>query len=457
MKKAYPKYNDTGVEWLGQAPEHWEVFPLWSVTQLKSMKNYPEEELLSVYLNLGVIRFSDVDEKRTNATSLDLSNYRLVEPGDFVLNNQQAWRGSVGVSQYKGIISPAYLVLALSQSVDPSFGNYFFRNGSTVGQYLICSKGVGTIQRNLYWNELKRVKICLPPLPEQHQIAAFLDHKCALIDTFIEKKTRLIELLKEQKQAIINKAVTKGIDPDVKMKPSGIEWLGDIPEHWEVRKLKYFCSVISKGTTPSTEGKDFASSGIRFLKAENIWEGEVNLNPEFFIDDDTHEKLKRSQLCENDLLIVIAGATIGKIGIVKKEILPANTNQAVSFLRLRDPKNLEYLHLALQSEFIQELVRFEAVQAAQPNLAMGVLGNFRIPTAPFEEQRRIVYSIKNETQLIQKTIQRVQKEIQLIKEYKTTLIAEAVTGKIDVRDWKPKESEQETEETLNQLSYATKN
>ena len=281
----------------------------------------------------------------------------------------------------------------------------------------------------------------LPPLPEQRQIAAFLDHKCALIDTFIQKKTRLIELLKEQKQAIINKAVTKGIDPNVRLKPSGVEWLGDIPEGWEVKKLKYLCSVISKGTTPSTEGKDFASSGIRFLKGENIFEGEINLQPEFFIDNETHEALKRSQLRENDILIVIAGATIGKIGIVTKEILPANTNQAVCFLRLRDVKNLEYLHLLLQSDFIQRLVRFEAVQAAQPNLAMGVLGNFCIPIAPYEVQIVIVKSIASEIELTHSTINKVQKELTLLQEYKTTLIAEAVTGKIDVRDWRPKAAE----------------
>ena len=192
--------------------------------------------MLSVYLNLGVIKFSDVNEKRTNPTSEDLSNYQAVDPGDFVLNNQQAWRGSVGVSELQGIVSPAYLVLSLNSKFDPRFANLLFRDTAMVGQYVICSKGVGTIQRNLYWPHLKGTLTLVPPLAEQRGIVRYLDHVDRRIRRYIETKEKLIGLLQEEKQAIVNRVVTRGLDPNVRLKPSGVEWLGDVPAHWEVSR-----------------------------------------------------------------------------------------------------------------------------------------------------------------------------------------------------------------------------
>ena len=223
--KPYPTYRDSRVEWLGDVPEHWVVPPLFALTRPKKNINCPGLELLSVYLNLGVVKFSEVAEKRTNPTSEDLSKYQAVEPGDFVLNNQQAWRGSVGVSRYNGIVSPAYLVLSIGKSLIPKFANYFFRDRAMVNQYLICSKGVGSIQRNLYWPHLKRVSILVPSLSEQTAIVRYLDYIHQRIRRYISTKQKLIKLLEEQKQAIIHQAVTRGLDPSVPMKssaPSGL-------------------------------------------------------------------------------------------------------------------------------------------------------------------------------------------------------------------------------------------
>src|SRR5690606_22785261 len=158
--------------------------------------------------------------------------------GDLVLNNQQAWRGSVGVSRYKGIVSPAYLVLSLSEKIDADFADYFFRDSAMVSQYLISSKGVGTIQRNLYWGHLRRANIALPPKEEQAAIAKFLDIKTAQIDKAIGIKEKQIELLQERRQILIHNAVTRGLNPDAPMKDSGVEWIGEIPAHWEVESFK---------------------------------------------------------------------------------------------------------------------------------------------------------------------------------------------------------------------------
>ncbi|MEC8630992.1 MAG: restriction endonuclease subunit S [Pseudomonadota bacterium] len=202
------KMKSSGIDWIGQIPAHWDVSPLLTHAKVKSVTNCADWELLSVYLDKGVIRFSDVDEKRTNATSLDLSNYQAVEPGDLVLNNQQAWRGSVGVSSHRGIVSPAYIVLKLSEAFDSNFANYYFRAGTTVAHYLMNSKGVGTIQRNLYWPKLKRAPITIPPIDEQRSIVQHVDREVAKAETAIELKERQIEVLKEYKATLINAAVT---------------------------------------------------------------------------------------------------------------------------------------------------------------------------------------------------------------------------------------------------------
>ena len=225
--------KDSGLQWVGKIPAEWEVAPLAWILKIKPPEYAPSEELLSVYLDKGVIRYSDVKVKRTNLTSQDLSKYQLVLPGEFVLNNQQAWRGSVGVSSLRGIVSPAYIVMLLSESLDASFANYLLRSSYMVDCYAISSRGVGTIQRNLYWKLLRTCRIAVPPLAEQRSIAAFLDSVTGKIDELRGKLKREIDRLKDYKKSAITKAVCHGLDPKAKMKDSGVAWCPKVPSHWK--------------------------------------------------------------------------------------------------------------------------------------------------------------------------------------------------------------------------------
>ena len=186
----------------------WEVRRIGWLMSIKPSISAPHEELLSVFLHKGVIRFVEENEKRTNVTSTDLSKYQLVEPGDFIMNNQQAWRGSVGVSRYRGIVSPAYFVMRLSDCLKPDFANYLLRSRRVVSIFERCSRGVGTIQRNLIWDMLKVYRIAFPPLPEQEAIVERLDRETGKIDRAIEVKRRQIELLRERRQIVIDEVVT---------------------------------------------------------------------------------------------------------------------------------------------------------------------------------------------------------------------------------------------------------
>jgi len=221
--------------------------------------------------------------------------------------------------------------------------------------------------------------------------------------------------------------------PYPKYKPSGIDWIEDIPEGWGIRRLKFFSKIISKGTTPSTIGREILSDGnIRFLKAENIQEGEIQKYPEFFIDEETNKLLKRSELKEEDILFVIAGATIGKAGLLKKEFLPANTNQAVSFVRLVKGVNKKFILYWLQSVYIKRLTWLNAVQSAQPNLSMESLGDFAIPYPDTEgEQQQIANYLDQKTVQIDDLIQKKEEMIKLLKEKRAAIINQAITKGLD--------------------------
>ena len=202
----------SGVKWFGNIPEHWDIRPLYSIAREKSICGCVDLPLLSVYLDDGVVMFSDKEEKRTNATSKDLSNYQRVDRGDFVLNNQQAWRGSVGVSLQTGIVSPAYVVLSMDGTLIEKYANYLLRSRPMVDQYLINSKGVGSIQRNIYWSSLKRVSVVVPPKDEQHEIVAFLDTIISSFEMAEKNLSAEVSALEEYKVRLITDTVTGKID-----------------------------------------------------------------------------------------------------------------------------------------------------------------------------------------------------------------------------------------------------
>ena len=232
--KQYPSYKNSGVEWLGDVPDEWDIYPFWHLFNRKEITNKTQEQLLSVYLDRGVILHSE-GGGMVHKPADNLEKYQLVEVNDFVMNNQQAWRGSVGVSPYKGIVSPAYLIFSFNKKIcAPKFFKYFLRDKGVVDQFMIASMSVGTIQRQVKWHLLKTIQLSIPSLIEQNTIANFLDTETARIDNLIAKQEKLIELLEEQRKSIISHAVTKGLNPNAPMKDSGVEWLGEVPEHWEV-------------------------------------------------------------------------------------------------------------------------------------------------------------------------------------------------------------------------------
>ncbi|CDR33741.1 restriction endonuclease subunit S [Criblamydia sequanensis] len=428
MASKHTRYPEKNI-YSAQLPLHWKKVPLYAIAALKKITNQIDRQLLSVYLNLGVIPFKDVSEKRTNATSEDLSKYQAVDPGDFVLNNQQAWRGSVGVSKFSGIVSPAYIVLSISDELEAKFANYLFRNNTMIDQYVICSKGVGSIQRNLYWPNLKRVLINIPSKQEQQAIVHFLDYKCAQINKFIQKKKRLIELLKEQKQAIINQAVTRGLESNVRLKPSGVEWLGDIPENWKVAPLKRIVAInksnLSEKTHPFHEFQyvDISAVGSGYLKQKLV----------SYQFKDAPSRARRI-VSSGDILLSTVRTYLRAIWYNESQ---QNLIASTGFAVLSPGKETlpEFLGYRVQgNDFIDQIVRL-STGIAYPAINETILGSIKlaIPNTIIEQEK--IYShIYENTKNYDVLIARYVKEIHLIQEYRTRLISDMVTGQIDIRN-----------------------
>lgn len=425
--KLYPGYKESGSPWLGQVPRHWEVLPLAALAFPKSLTNHINRQLLSVYLQRGVVRFADVAEKRTNATSEDLSRYQAVDPGDFVLNNQQAWRGSVGVSKHAGIVSPAYLVLSLSSRYVASYANLLFRDWFMVSRYLVCSKGIGTIQRNLYWPQLKRTDTLLPPPDEQAAIVRFLAWANGRLDRAIRAKRKVIALLNEQKQAIIHRAVTRGLDPSVPLKPSGIPWLGDLPQHWEVMRLKRL-GVVKIGLTYSP-GEMVGETGTLVLRASNVRNGVIVNADNVYVSKKVPEALI---VKEDDILICVRSGSrnlVGKSALITRGFEGVTYGAFMSLLRSKDNK---FIFWVLNSNlFTCVMAEFETSTINQ--LTQNDLRNLVIPVPPQTEQATIADYLRSATSDSDAAISRLEREIELLREYRTRLVADVVTGKLDVR------------------------
>lgn len=423
---AYDEYKKTRVKWLEEVPSHWSEFPICSKAKLKSITNKAGEDLLSVYLDKGVIRYDEVEQKRTNVTSLDLSKYQLVEVGDFVLNNQQAWRGSVGVSSYRGIVSPAYLVLSVAQDLLSNFANYLFRDGGMVSHYLVSSKGVGTIQRNLYWPHLKRAPLFIPPVEEQISIANFLDQKTAQIDEAIAIKEKQIALLKERKQIIIQKAVTQGLDPNVPMKDSGVEWIGQIPEHWEVKKLKYLAKIFrGKFTHRPRNDPSLYDGEYPFFQTGDVARASKYLKN--YRQTLNQKGLRVSTLIPKGTIVITIAANIGDVAILD---LDACFPDSVVGFSPTSELGRDFLYFALGN--MKQQFMDSSIKNTQMNLNVERIGSNFICVPSLEEQEMIVKHIEKVELATGEGVALQLTQIEKLKEYKTTLINSAVTGKIKV-------------------------
>ncbi len=430
----YQVYRHSRLPWVGAMPDHWQTERAkWLFTKMQRPVQ-DSDEVVTCFRD-GTVTLRKNRRLRGYTEAIFEFGYQGIKRGDLVIHAMDAFAGAVGVSDSDGKGTPVYSVCQPKPGVNPKYYAHLVREMARTQWILALSRGIRERSTDFRFETFGAQFVPLPPPDEQAAIVRFLDWANGRLERAIRAKRKIIALLNEQKQAIIHRAVTRGLDPNAPLKPSGIPWLGEIPAHWEALPVKRCSSVISKGTTPSTEGREILESGsIRFLKAENISGGVIVNKPLVFIDEETHAVLRRSQLQQGDVLFVIAGATLGKTAIIELRHLPANTNQAVAFIRPNRRVDSRFLALWLQSPRIKEQIWLNAVQSAQPNLSMASLGMFAVPLPPPAEQITIVEAIERETSGCISAIFRLESEITLLREYRTRLVADVVTGKLDVRE-----------------------
>lgn len=411
--------KDSGTLAFGTIPSTWKITKFKNLFCLRSTKNTGNRELLSVYLDKGVISYSDSDGMQVHKPSESLAAYQNVEIGDFVLNNQQAWRGSVGVSKYRGIISPAYFVYSMTDECYAPYMNYLLRDSSMVHQYELASRGVGTIQRNLFAPWLKNRIVLIPPIYEQKEIAVFLDSQCSEIDVISADIQKEIEILEQYKRSVITEAVTKGLNPEAEMKDSGIEWVGNIPVHWDVRPLYYYFAERKKKNYLGQEQNLLSLSYGKVIRKDiNTSEG---LLPDSFNGYNIIEPgdivLRLTDL-QNDKRSL-------RTGLVKEHGIITS-----AYVTLKAAKEVvpEYFHYLLHAYDVMKVL-YNMGNGVRQGLNYSELSKMHIVAPPLDEQKNIAARLDCVCKGIESIIASKKQQLAVIDSYKKSLIYEYVTGK----------------------------
>jgi type I restriction enzyme, S subunit len=434
--KPYPAMKNSGVPWLGDVPEHWEVQRgknLFRSVDVRSETG--REELLTVSSERGV-----VPRRSTTVTMFKAESYvghKLCWPGDLVINSLWAWARGLGVSRFHGIVSSAYGVYRSrsGSEVDSRFIHELVRSAPFHWELQVRSKGVWTSRLQLTDESFLGAPFPVPPLPEQVAVARFLDYADRRIRRYILAKQQLIKLLEEQGQVIIHRAVTRGLDPNVRLKPSGVEWLGDVPEHWDVSQIGHFATV-GNGSTPSRGNPIYwAGGGYPWLNSSTVNAGTIT-QADQFVTEAALRECHLPRVPAGSVLVAITGQgkTRATAAVLRIE---ATINQHIAFVKPRKRERTttpEYLRAFLIAAY-SELRRMSADSGSTKGaLTCADLRHFRVALPPLDEQARIVDWSMGATAEVSAAVRTAEQEMDLLREYRTRLIADVVTGKLDVHE-----------------------
>ena len=433
----YPEYKPSGVEWVGEMPNQWLMVRTKFLFTRQQRSVRPEDDIVTAFRDGQVtLRKNRRTEGFTNA--LQEIGYQGIRKGDLIVHAMDAFAGAIGVSDSDGKSSPVYSVLT-SKNVEETHTPYYgrlLRHMALSGFINSLAKGIRERSTEFRYSEVAELELPVPSIEEQRTIAAFLDYETARIDQLIAKQQRLIELLKEKRQAVISHAVTKGLNPNAPMKDSGVEWLGQVPEHWVVRQLKHVCNLLKDGTHLPPPRVD---DGVPLLSVRNIIDGKfVFRSDDSNIAQKDYELLSKSFVPQKrDVLLAIVGGTLGKVAIVE-DMGPFHIQRSLAIFRTTECKLVpELLMYIFSSQGFQSLLWEYVGFSAQPGIYLGTLANFSVPLAPLDEQSQIVSYCKTQTDKLDSLITKAKDMVCLLQERRTALISAAVTGKIDLRGWAP--------------------
>ena len=418
-----------------KVPEHWRI------VRTKDIFNHRKEEALDDDEIVTAFRDGQVTLRKNRRTdgftnSLKEHGYQHINSGDLVIHEMDAFAGAIGVSDSSGKSTPVYTVCySKNKNINHHFYSHFFRTMAKTGFINSLAKGIRVRSTEFRWNESRNVYLALPPKADQQKIVSFLDTETARIDNLIAKQEKLIKLLEEQRKSVISHAVTKGLNPNAPMKDSGVEWLGEVPDHWMIPSSKYLLEI------PITDGPhetpNFVDGGIPFISAEAISKGKIDFDKKrgYITPELNAIYSKKYSPKIEDIYMVKSGATTGKVAMVETSD-EFNIWSPLAVFRCNKNKMLPKFLLAVfnSSHFYDALV-LNWSYGTQQNIGMGVLSNIEIPCPPLKEQTEIIQYLDAQNTKFDKLIGTQSQLIEKLKEYRSSIISHAVTGKIDVREF----------------------
>ncbi|MCW7482275.1 restriction endonuclease subunit S [Leptospira kanakyensis] len=436
--KRYEAYKDSGVEWIGEIPAHWELKRLkWVAEKIQTGSTPPSSQPEYYIEEMNWYTPSDFNDKlELNSSNRKISNSAIFDGVVKVIPENSVL--FVGIGATLGKVAFIREAACANQQINgisfvdigkAKFYTFYFLSAKI---HIVALANSATLPI-LNQSQMKDLKTPLPPLAEQTSIAEFLDRKTSQIDSLVEKKKRLIELLKEEKAAVINRAVTKGIDPNVKMKDSGVEWLGEIPEHWEVKKLKWVADLNGRIGFRGYTTSDLVGEleGAISLSPSNMINGKLETDKSTYLSWEKYYESPEIIVEPEDVLMVKTGSTFGKIALVERVDYPMTINPQITiFKKIKCVPR--YLFYFLSSEFIQNLISITNSGSTIPTISQERILDIVIFLPSKSDQVEIVNYIQRKSIQIDSTISKIEKEIELLQEYRTALISEVVTGKVRV-------------------------
>ncbi|MGH7596822.1 MAG: restriction endonuclease subunit S [bacterium] len=452
---AYPKYKPSGVEWLGEVPEHWTTTKFWHCAFFQEgpgLRNwqFTDEGVRVVCVtnitDAGIV-FSNYEKFISENEYSQSYRHFTVSKGDLLLSSSGNSWGKVAefCSDECSILNTSTIRINCNHAemLNRPFLKWLLQAESTREQLGLFM--TGSCQPNFGPSHLSRVLVAVPHKEEQRAIADFLDRETAKLDTLVSKKRELIEKLKEKRTALISRTVTRGLppeaaraagfDPNPKLKPSGIEWLGEVPEHWEVKRLGHLVSKVGSGKTPKGGAETYQEEGVMLIRSQNVYDDGLHLEDVVFIDEGVDEEMAVSRVFPGDVLLNITGASLGRCTIAPSDFSRANVNQHVCILRPETSKvDGRFLQRNISSMVVQSQIFSFENGSSREGLNFQQIRSLLITLPPLAEQRAIAGYLDREAAKIDQRAARVEEALTRLQEYRAALITAAVTGKIDVRE-----------------------
>lgn len=415
----------SGIEWIGEIPADWNIKRVKAVLCERNESNNPiqTDKILSLTNDRGVIPYEEKGDVG-NKSKEDLTGYKLAYPGDIVLNSMNVFIGSVGLSSYFGCVSPVYYMLYPRNKKDSvSFFNYLFQTKELQSKLHGYGNGIMEIRMRIQMSKLNSVQLPIPPSDVQHKIAAYLDRKCSQIDAIVARQQEVIEKLKNYKLSVITEAVTKGLNPDVPMKDSGVEWIGEIPEHWDILKLQAHTRML----TPMRDRPEKLDGDIPWVRIEDYDGKYISASKEGLGVSTETVKEMNLKIYPVGSILCTSSCDLGKCAIVTRELV---SNQRFINITPDSNTNSDYLYYLMISN--AERLNHLSTGTIQANLSRKAFEHLMVQFPPISEQKAISEYLDRKCEAVELSINKKQELIDRLSSYKKSLIYEVVTGKKEV-------------------------